>query len=322
MNVLYLPYVVRDKANASKVRGVDVSKWQGEMNWNTTKNSDAEFAIIRAGSISSIDYGDISTGQCYTDDQFERNSVLAQDAVDGVGYYWYIRPNFDTRMQADYFCNLVHDKFCNIALVMDCEENGGLSPYYVEKRLVEFVDQVRINLGWRQMVYSNIGWWHPNVVSSAGKPLWAAALDLWVANYTVLPSPLIPVTWSTYKFWQYTSKGDAKLYGATGSQSIDLNWFNGNYFDFKIYLGDSVNIPSPSPSPSEPSTDGKTVMVAVRDVNIRSGPGVNYSVKGMLKAGDEVEVFDVSGSDAWVMHDIGKWSAAKYSSTVYLTPKE
>ena len=136
------------RVSNEKVLGIDVSRWQGLMNWLTASNAGAKYAFIRAGSISTYD------GKCYKDIYFDVNSQAAYNYMP-VGYYWYFRPNYSAIVQADYFTRLVENTERKLPLVCDIETSGGLTPYYVEKRTKEFCDRLEYNLGKQPLIYTS-----------------------------------------------------------------------------------------------------------------------------------------------------------------------
>jgi lysozyme len=231
--------------------GVDVSKWQGEMDWEKCAAAGAEYAIIRAGSIDNI------TGRCYTDYQFERNSQEAPQHMKGVGYYWFVRPNWSIQKQTDYFADLLDGVFFNLRPVSDAENNGGLEFRYVEKQYAAFAEQMEENICLAIMQYTRKYWWEFNILSSPGIPEWAAALDLWTAHYNEwVTSPLKPDTWDDWTFWQWSADGNGRghEFGASGSHDIDLNRFNGDVDTFMLYLlGETP--PDPPDPPVDPPVD-------------------------------------------------------------------
>ena len=102
-----------------QVEGIDVSKWQGEIDWDKAKAAGAQFAFIRAGSVSNV------SGTPYEDFQFRRNTQLAPPIMP-VGFYWYFRPNQNAIKQAEFFINLIRDQDWKLYPVVDVEEHGGL----------------------------------------------------------------------------------------------------------------------------------------------------------------------------------------------------
>jgi len=69
--------------------GIDVSTYQGEIDWDKAVEAGAEFAIFRAGSITDV------TGELYMDYQFERNRRETERVLRGRrATYWFFRPKW------------------------------------------------------------------------------------------------------------------------------------------------------------------------------------------------------------------------------------
>jgi lysozyme len=218
-----------------KILGCDVSKWQGEMNWQTCSDAGAKFAFIRASSI-------YPSGEIYTDKQFQRNSELAPEFMP-VGYYHFFRPQHNPVAQADYFCNLIRDKPRDLPPVLDLENNGYLGPVSVTEAAKIFIMQVYVNLDIFPILYTRGYWFNDNTIDDA---VWDF-VDLWIARYTSRGKPwgnlfdssrLKPRSFDDWTFWQYSADGNGRgpEFGAQ-SKSIDLNWFNGDQAAFDAYIG-------------------------------------------------------------------------------------
>lgn len=179
--------------------GVDVSKWQGEMDWPKARNAGAQFAYIRAGSIDSV------TGVCYTDYQFERNADLAPQYMP-VGYYWFMRPNHDPIRQADYFLNLLASVPRQLEQVCDIEQPG---PALAVKTFCQ-----RLQDG---MIYTN-----RNTVQYllTGDKTWMGEFPLWLADWDAVPSVFPP--WVDYRTWQSGPEIRGYEFGAQ-SKEIDID---------------------------------------------------------------------------------------------------
>ena len=220
------------------VLGVDVSKWQGDMDWQKCADAGAKFAFIRAGSITSV------SGECYTDYHFLRNASLAPDHFP-MGCYWYFRPNHDPIKQADYFCDLIKDEPWILPPVLDLEASGGLSPRQVTESSASFALRINENLGLLPMLYSRAYWLNQNTIPDDFMKL----LELWIARYTskgkpwgnLLPWPdspsIKPRDYDAWLFWQWSAGGNGRgaEFGAK-SKSIDLNYFNGDQAAFDEYI--------------------------------------------------------------------------------------
>jgi lysozyme len=208
------------------IKGVDVSWWQGLIDWQICREAGALFAFIRAGSCNSV------TGENYEDFLFRENAEDAPKLMP-VGYYWYFRPQHSPTSQADYFSNLVLAEDFLMPPVADIENNGGLSPAAYADSIKAFLDRVESLTGYKPIIYTSSGKW----ADVEPRPYWDD-YDLWVAHYTSNPEPLVPEAWNLngWIFWQYTASGDAEEFGGPGPPSgdddIDLNWFNGTEDEF------------------------------------------------------------------------------------------
>jgi len=206
------------------VIGPDVSHWQGLINWGQMASAGAQFVIVRAGSI------DGTTGKCYVDHKWESNSIEAPKHLP-MGSYWYFRPMFSGIEQGQYFANLLKDKDLKLPAYIDVE-TSGVSVTLARTRIQSFLNTVEIATGKKPGIYTSASKWNAIV----GNVSWASQYELWVAHYTTAVKPYIPLGWSDYTLWQYTSKGPGATYGVS-SASIDLNRFNGTEDQFKEHYG-------------------------------------------------------------------------------------
>ncbi len=235
------------------ILGIDVSKWQGVMDWQKAALAGAKFAFIRAGSINNV------TGECYTDYQFERNAELAPEYMP-IGFYWYFRPNHDPLKQADYLCNLMDGKSWVLPAVEDLETSGSLSAAKVTESAAEFALRIYQNLDLLPLLYSRAYWMNRNTVPDDFMKL----LDLFIARYTfkgkpwgnILPYPDLPGfkprDYDTWKFWQFSADGNGRgaEFGAK-SKAIDIDYFNGDQVAFDEYIGEE---PPPPPKVELPAS--------------------------------------------------------------------
>lgn len=202
--------------------GADVSKWNGEMDWQRAADAGLKFAFVRAGSITT-------SGQCYMDYQFIRNIEMGPDQMP-VGCYWYYRPQFSPQDQAQYFANLINPEEWLIPPVADIEYDGGLSPSAYANSIKAFLDEIEKQTDYKPIIYTSRSKW----AFVEPRPYWPD-YDLWVAHWTSNTTPLLPEGWTDWRFWQYTSGGDGPNFGA-GSAHIDLNRFNGDQVAFDEYI--------------------------------------------------------------------------------------
>lgn len=78
--------------------------------------------------------------------------------------------------------------------------------------------------------------------------------------------------------------------------------------------GEDEPLPIPEPEPA----GGLKLRVLTDQLRVRSGPGLTYPVVDSLAAGQELSVFGVDGTDVWVEHGPGRWSALRRGSTRYM----
>lgn len=184
------------------VKGIDVSSWQGVIDWPQVRAAGYEFAFIRSSR------GDI------VDDCFATNWQNAQTAGVLVALYHVV---YDTPSAAEQVALLLSllplDR--NFPIVLDVEVDP---PAAVLQRTREMLNLLE---DYHAVIYTGAWWWDP---ATAGQDVeWALQADLWTASYTAAPfMPRAP--WEDWRVWQYTNKG--RVNGITGD--VDLNEFNGD----------------------------------------------------------------------------------------------
>ena len=181
------------------ILGVDVSYWQGEMNWLKTKSAGANFAFIRAGSINGF------THVCYEDYRWKENIEEAVDILP-VGAYWYLRPTLDVKKQALYFFNLIKPYIGRKNfrwVICDIEETG---PAVAAKTFLDEVKRLSEGKVSSKLVYTGPDIWKNRLT---GDKSWAIDCDLHIANYEV-ERPEIPAPWTKYSLWQFSARGNGK----------------------------------------------------------------------------------------------------------------
>ena len=193
------------------VPGVDVSTFQGEIDWPAVKAAGAEFAIIRAA------YRGYETGKLVPDDTFARNIDGAAAAGLHVGVYLFSQAlNEEEAVQeADYLLELIDGHPVDYPVVYDQEEytadqarTDGLTGEQATKNALAFCRRIH-EAGYLPMIYTNNDW--------AGTMYDMKQLDhypIWFADYTTFPTLS-----GGFAMWQYTDQGTVP--GISGP--VDLN---------------------------------------------------------------------------------------------------
>lgn len=173
------------------VAGIDVSYYQGQIDWPTVAAHDVKFAFIR-----------VSDGATFADPLFARNWHQAQRAGIARGAYQYFRPDQDAIVQADLMIAAVRAEPGELAPVIDVETDGGLRPGALATRIRVWIDRVRDRLGVEPIIYASPDFWR-DAVGGADIPQ-----HLWVAHYTAQGQcPRVPPPWLRWTYWQYSESG-------------------------------------------------------------------------------------------------------------------
>lgn len=197
--------------------GIDVSEYQGVINWNqleAIKNEGAlSFVIIRS-----------TAGKDHRDRFFTSNWREAKKKGIIRGAYHYYRPNEKGMEQADFFIKNVKLSPGDLPPIVDIEK---LSDVQSTKSLIAgvstWIDRVGEHYGIQPIIYSGAYFYKKHLLGKFPNHI------LWVANYNKVKNPLVDYPWS---FWQYTDKGEIR--GIKGP--VDMNVFKGDFIDLEELL--------------------------------------------------------------------------------------
>lgn len=203
---------IRQTSGVSKtgVLGIDVSKWQKEIDWDKVKNEGVDFAIIRCGYRGSV------TGSLVEDPYFEQNIKGARAAGIKVGVYFFTQAvnEVEAVEEASMVISLVRDYELQYPVFIDTEGAGGngrADSLNVEERTAvceAFCATVK-NAGLEAGVYASRNWYNNKLTANT-----LESYAIWLAEYRS-----VPLYQGYYQMWQYTSKG--KINGINGN--VDLN---------------------------------------------------------------------------------------------------
>ena len=209
--------------NPSNPKGIDVSVYQGTINWTSVKNAGISYAIIRAG------HG----GTTGVDTTFATNWAGAKAAGLVRGAYWYVVPSASPSLSANAvsvataFVNTVKPQKGDLQLAIDFEDNSNsLSKTDMQTWMQACVNQIKTMTHRPPMIYCSPSFWNsamPTGASNMGCPLWIA--------HWFVSSPTVPSSWSTYAFWQYNDNGSVS--GISGN--VDSDTFNGGMATMLTY---------------------------------------------------------------------------------------
>ena len=231
-------------------QGIDVSSWQGNINFTDVKNSGIYIVYIKS-----------SEGTNYIDPYFERNYQNAKANGLKVGFYHYVtaRNTEEARNQANFFAKVISGKEPDCKLAMDFESFDNLSINEINEISKVFLETLQNATNKEVVIYSN---------SYSARNIFSKNLNiypLWVANYGV-SEPAGNDKWSTWVGWQYTSTG--RVNGISGN--VDRNQFTDG-----VFLSDTSKIPEiETPNPDTPESE--TITYTVKPGDTLSAIARNY----------------------------------------------
>ena len=196
-------------AKAPGAMGIDVSKWNGNIDWNAVKNSGVQFVIIRCG------YRGSSAGALIEDSKFKSNIKGAQAAGLKVGVYFFTQAvnEVEAVEEASMVINLVKGYTLSFPVYLDVEGSNGrgdsISASQRTANIKAFCGTIA-NAGYKAGVYANKTWFTSMINTSQ-----ITNYKIWLAQY----AQAVTYTGSRYDMWQYTSKG--RVTGISGN--VDMN---------------------------------------------------------------------------------------------------
>ncbi len=291
-----------------KSNGIDVSHWQGKIDWKAVKADGIDFAIVRIGYRGE-------NGKLYRDSSADYNIQQAQKAGVLVGVYFFSTAinNKESEEEARFVIDAIKSYKISCPVAYDCEgflsADSRMYNLTVEERTnnaVAFLKKIK-NSGYDPIFYGaksemeNNKYWDTQLLESK--------YNIWLAYYSSPTYPKIetPDYNGKYDMWQFTNRGSVK--GIDGNCDLIVS-----YRQFKEVSpkDESAKIPTASAPKTEEEklyTDVSDKVTAKEVTNLRAGAGTNYEIVGTLKSGDFLK-----------RTGIGKngWSRLKYNGkTVY-----
>lgn len=232
--------------------GMDVSAWQGYINYEQVKAEGIEFVYIKA-----------TEGTSYTDSYLRYNYENAKKQGMKVGVYHFVRATSSegAKAEARYFARAISGLEIDCRLAMDFEEFGNLSVEQINEISLSFLTETQAITGKEMVIYSNTN----DAINIFSQNL-ANNYPLWVANYGV-NEPYDNGKWNSWVGFQYTSSGS--LNGVNGNVDLDR-------FTKEILLEDSSPIPTPEPNPNPETPTKENITYTVKRGDTLSQIALDY----------------------------------------------
>ena len=200
--------VIKKYKNEDIMIGIDVSKYQGDINWKKVKDAGVEFAMIRMGT--QWYFGE----EYIIDPYFEKNAegALANDIKVGIYFYSYARNAEEGKEQAQYVIDNIKKYDITFPVAYDWESYStwndlGISLFDLQSAANAFQDEVR------KAGYTPIHYGSKNYLNAFWQPI---KYDTWLAHYTKGTSDYD----KDYKMWQLCNNG--LVDGISGDVDIDV----------------------------------------------------------------------------------------------------
>lgn len=234
--------------------GIDVSSYQGEIDFKKVKDAGIEIVYIKA-----------TEGTYYTDPYLESNYKKAKENGIKVGFYHYVtaRTEAQAKREAQYFVSKISGKNPDCKLAMDFEVFGNLNKAEINRVGLTFIQEVERLSGKQAILYSN---------AYTASNIWSGEntkYPLWVADYGV-ERPTNSGTWDSWAGWQYTDRGEIP----------GINTYvDRNKFTKEVFLDDTEVVPpieKPDKEETEPTPE-KTQRITIKWGDTLSALALKYN---------------------------------------------
>ncbi len=189
--------------------GIDISRHNGNIDWNAVKASGVDYVILRCG------YRGSATGVLIEDESFKKNIKGATAAGLKVGVYVFSQAidEVEAVKEASLAVSLVKGYKLTYPIFIDTESSGGRADKIDKATRTAVVNafcQTVASAGYQAGIYASKTWYEDKLNMSA-----VGNYKIWLAQYAAKPTYN-----SKYDMWQYSSKGT--ISGIKGN--VDLNW--------------------------------------------------------------------------------------------------
>src|SRR5215471_7690399 len=190
-------------AATARAKGIDVSNWNGTINWTKVAHAGYRFA-----------FGKATEGTSYNDQSYTTNRNGSEAAGLVFGGYHFARPAGGTLAgatasaikQANHFLAVAGPQPGELPPVLDLEATGNLGKNRLLAWTLAWVGQIYARTGVEPFVYTSPVFWRGRLGNSTAAA--AAGTGLWIAHWTSKSAPLVPAqNWNGdgWRFWQWTN---------------------------------------------------------------------------------------------------------------------
>ena len=189
----------------SSYTGIDISNWQGSIDFSQVKNSGTRIVYILA-----------SQGNYFIDSYLQEfyNGAISNGLL--VGFYHFFDPAVSVDSQAEYFTSAIKGLTSNCKLVLDLEKAGSYGASELSELAVEFLEKVKALTNTEVAIYTYVSFANNNIMSGYGLENY----PLWIAEYGVNSPQGNPIWGNSRAGWQYSDTGSVA--GISGNVDMDV----------------------------------------------------------------------------------------------------
>jgi lysozyme len=199
------------------IHGIDVSYYQGKIDWKKVKAMEEDDVKIRFVFIKATE------GMFSVDPYFQRNWREAPKAGITCGAYHYFKPKKSGEWQARFFLQTVNFETGDLPPVVDIEELNGVVASKMRIELQVFLTHIEKKTKVKPIIYTGLSFYNDYLKGYFDE------YPLWVAHYH---QPKLKVNKADWHFWQHSDK--ARISGI--NHVVDFNAFNGDSLAFEQML--------------------------------------------------------------------------------------
>lgn len=198
------------------VRGIDISHYQGNINWDKVHDALIDGNPIRFIIIKGTE------GNSMLDENFNDNFYNAREYGFIRGAYHYFVPGVDAKSQADYYLKQVHLEEGDLPPVLDFEQTGNLTPEKVRNDALVWLRRVEKKYKVKPVLYT---YYKFKMKYFSGRDF--DEYPYWIAHYYVDTLKYQ----GAWKLWQHTDLGQVDGI----KPRVDLNVYNGSMYDLEKF---------------------------------------------------------------------------------------
>ncbi len=199
--------VTNNTTNSSTLKGIDVSRWQKEVDWMLVKDADVRFAFVKA-----------TQGDFRLDPYFARNWEETKRHGIKRGAYHFFKPEAPVQGQIDLFLRTVTLEPGDLPPVLDVEvSDPRVSSEDLRKSIKTWLEAVSLHYGVKPIIYTSQNYYRRFLQG------YFPEYHFWIARYSD-NKPEIHHT-DSWMFWQYTDRGSV----AGINSAVDINFFAGDF---------------------------------------------------------------------------------------------